>query len=376
MHAPSTSYDAIVVGLGAVGSSTTYELAKRGLRVLGLDRYAPPHSYGSSHGGSRIIREAYFEGSEYVPLVRRAYELWAELERDSRVALLTPTGGLTIGAPDGELVSGALRSARMHGIAHELLGPKDVAQRFPEFRLDDGMAAVYEERAGVLDPEACVAASIAEAVKHGAEIRTGERVSNWSASPGGVKVETADGTVAGKTLVLATGAWLAATLRPLNLGLWVERQVMHWFGPAARQTSAERVAAPVTVWQFSPDFMIHTTPDLGGGSKVAIHHSGEPVTPETIRRDVSLQEVADIEALVARYIPGLEPRVLRSATCMYTNTPDQHFLIDRMSARNVVIASACSGHGFKFAPAVGEIVARLATDADVQTPELFKMRRA
>jgi sarcosine oxidase len=369
------SYDAIVVGLGAAGASTMLALAKRNLRTLGIDQFTPPHSYGSSHGGSRIIREAYFEGAEYVPFVRRAYELWAELERDSGARLLTRTGGLTIGLPDSLLAAGALASARMHGIAHEQLRAADVIRRFPDFRPDDDMVAVYEQRAGVLDPEACIAASIREAAKHGAELRTGEQVLGWSATSAGVTVQTTAGRVTGGALVLAAGAWLPTLLGDLDLGLWVERQVMHWFARAESRPPTAGVHAPISVWQLTPDRMIYTTPDFGDGSKIAIHHSGESVTADTVRRDVSPAEVEEIEHIVERYIPGLEPRVIRSTTCMYTNTPDQHFLIDRHPAhRNLVIASACSGHGFKFAPAVGELAARLATDSRAATPSLFGAR--
>jgi sarcosine oxidase len=372
-----TSYDAIVIGLGAAGASAALSLARRGVRVLGIDQFTPPHALGSSHGGSRIIREAYFEGSEYVPFVRRAYELWAQLERDSGATLLTTTGGLTIGRPDGALVSGALRSARAHDIAHELLDADDIKRRFPEFRPEPGMAAVYETRAGVLDPEACVAASIREAAKYGAVIRTAERISSWRASDAGVTVHTSTGRVSARSLVLAAGAWLPTLLGDLTLGLWIERQVMHWFAPARTHQRSTAAPSPVTVWQLAPDRLFYTTPDLGEGSKIAIHHAGATVTAESIARDVSTSEVAEIEGIVARYLPALEARVLRSATCMYTNTPDQHFLIDRHPNHdNVVIASACSGHGFKFAPAVGELAADLATDAGARPPDLFAVRRA
>jgi len=366
-----TAFDVIVVGLGAAGASTAHTLAKRGLHVLGVDQFAPPHALGSSHGGSRIIREAYFEGSDYVPLVRRAYELWEELERESGAKLLTPTGGLTIGRPDGALVAGALRSARVHEISHELLDAKDILRLFPDFRPESHMVAVHERRAGVLDPEACVAASIAQAAKHGAEIRTGERVLDWCATDAGATVHVAGSRISAGSLVLAAGAWLPSLQGGADLGLWVERQVMHWFAPVQA-----RAPGPVTVWELAPDRLIYTTPDLGEGSKIAIHHSGSAVSPDSIRRQVDASEVEEIEHIVTRYIPGLEPHVLRSATCMYTNTPDQHFLIDRHPLHgNVVIASACSGHGFKFAPAVGELAARLATDAAARTPDLFAVRR-
>jgi sarcosine oxidase len=369
------SHDVIVIGLGLVGGATACELAARGLRVLGIDQFSPPHSAGSSHGGSRIIREAYYESSEYVPLVRRAYDLWQRLERDTGATLLVPTGGLTIGRPDCELVTGALDSVNVHGIAHDLLTSGQVSARFPEFRLSSDMVAVYERRAGVLLPEACVGAFLALAMRRGAEVHVGERVLGWSATADGVSVQTTNGTATAGRLVLAAGGWLPSLLGDVDMGLWIERQVMHWFDPVPY--GAHSSQSPITLWQLSPGRVVYTTPDFGDGSKIAFHHDGESTTMGDVRREVGDAEVLEIEEMVARYIPGLTPTVRRSATCVYTNTVNHDFLIDRHPDHsNVVIASACSGHGFKFGPAVAELVARLVTDTDERTPELFAARRS
>lgn len=368
------AYDVIVLGLGVAGAATAAELARRGMHVLGIDQFSPPHTSGSSHGGSRIIREAYYEGAEYVPFVRRAYELWQELERDRNETLLIPCGGLTIGRPDGALVTGALGSARTHGIPHDVLTAADVAERFAAFRTDSDMVAVFEHRAGVLLPEACVASLLDRARRRGAELRFGQRALQWTAAGKSVMVQTDGGTERAASLVIAAGAWLPELLGDVDPGLWIERQVMHWF--ASAPGSARAPLAPITLWEQDSGRMFYTTPDLGDGGKIAFHHSGQRTTIAEVRRDVGRDETLEIEHVVARHVPGWTPSVLRSATCVYTNTPDYDFLIDRHPAHaNVVIASACSGHGFKFGSAVGELAAQLVSGEIAAPPELFALDR-
>jgi sarcosine oxidase len=371
-----TSYDVIVAGLGVNGSAAADSLAQRGMRVLGLDRFSPPHATGSSHGGSRIIREAYFEDGAYVPLVRRAYELWHDLEQRSGETLLIPTGGMTVGPPNGALVRGARQSAIEHDVPYDELSSREVAERWPDFRLHDDMVGIFERRAGVLLPEQCVAALLAQAAARGATIQLGEALLAWAATPSGVEVRTTKGQYAAKTLVLAAGAWLPDLLVGTQLGLWVERQVMHWFDPVRPRAARTGSHNPVTIWEYEPERMFYTLPDMGEGAKAAFHHDGERGAADDIRRTVSDDEIRAVEEIVARHVPGLRPHVIRSATCLYTNTPDQHFLIDAHPEHaNVVIASACSGHGFKFAPAVGEIVAKMVAGAPNEAPALFSARR-
>jgi sarcosine oxidase len=369
------TYDAIAVGLGVAGAASAHQLAREGQRVLALDRFSPPHVHGSSHGGSRIIREAYFEDSGYVPLVRRAYDLWQELERETGDTLLVPTGGVTIGAPTGTLVRGAEHSAATHAIPHEMLSSRDIARRYPALRPDADMVGVFEHRAGVLMPEACVRALIGQAAAHGAHVHVDESVLDWTATSSGVEVRTSRAQYSASALVLAAGPWLPDLLGETRLGLWVERQVMHWFARADAASAND--STPITLWEYAPGGMFYTIPDLGAGTKAALHHAGERGTADEIRRDVATGEIEAIERIVARFVPGLAPRVLRSATCLYTNTPDQHFLIDRHPDHpRVVIASACSGHGFKFGPAVGELVAGLVTGTIASPPPLFSLARA
>lgn len=357
---PST--EVIVVGLGAMGSATLYHLARRGVRAIGFDRFAPPHTLGSTHGLSRIIREAYYEHPLYVPLVRRAYALWADLERSTRRRLFQQTGGLMIGPRDGVLVAGALKSATEHGLAHELLDAATVRGRFPILAVPDDNVALLEPRAGVLDPEACVDAHLTLARAAGASVRVDEPVDDWRVDAQGVHVTSGRGEYRAARLAICAGPWTPALLDDAAILLTVERQVMHWFTP---QRDAEEFASdrcPVVMWEHERDRLFYTLPDSGAGFKAAIHHEGERTDADRVRRTVDARDVEPVRALLRRYIPAADSPPLRSAVCLYTNTPDQHFLIDAHPRHDeVLIVSACSGHGFKFASAVGELATDLLT---------------
>lgn len=370
MHAES-SHDVVIAGLGAMGSAAAFHLAGRGVRVLGLDRYAPPHALGSSHGESRIIREAYFEHPVYVPLVQRAFELWRELERMSGTALLVQTGGLMIGRPESDLVAGARRSAEIHGLAHELLNASDVRARFPALNPERDMSAVWEPHAGMLFPEACISAALAQARQRGAALRFDEPVQNWVADGDNVRVSTTQGEYLARQLIVTAGAWVASLLPTLVVPLRIERQVSHWFGTArgAELFTAER--CPIHLWQFDGGRFFYGFPDLGSGVKVGFHHDGEVTTVEDVRREVAPEEVEAIRAALRRFVPGADGPLRASVVCVYTNTPDEHFWIDRHPhCDQVLIASPCSGHGFKFAPVVGEVLADMVQNK----PPRFDMR--
>ncbi|MGN6810491.1 MAG: N-methyl-L-tryptophan oxidase [Thermomicrobiales bacterium] len=364
----SSAYDAIVLGLGAMGSATAYHLARRGTRVLGLDAYPRGHTQGSSHGRSRIIREAYFEAPEYVPLVQRAYHLWRELEAESGQALLTLTGGLNLGAPDSELVTGALASARQHQLPYEYLTAADVTARFPGFRPPEGAVAVYEPNAGILAPEACVGAHLDLAMRHGAVLQFNEPVRHWSADGAGVRVDTAQGTYQAARLVIAAGPWSAAVLAGLGLPLTVQRIVNVHFAPAEPDRFAPG-RCPIYILS-EPEGEYYGFPALPGqGVKFGRHDTGEVCTPATIRRMVDEGEVAALRAVLDRYLPGAGGDVLWTLTCMYTNTPDRHFILDRHPAHEqVVYGCGFSGHGFKFSSVIGEILADLALDGTTKHP--------
>ncbi|MDQ7843805.1 MAG: N-methyl-L-tryptophan oxidase [Armatimonadota bacterium] len=369
--------DVIVLGLGAMGSAAAYHLARRGRQVIGLEQFTPGHDRGSSHGRSRIIREAYFEHPDYVPLVRRAYELWAALQAEDGSRLFLPTGGLMIGPHDGALVQGALASARTHDLDHEVLDSAGLRARYPVFQVRDDAAAVWEPRAGVLFPEAGVLAHLRGALRHGARLRTEERVLAWHPRDGGVEVETDRGVYGGDHLVVTAGPWAAQVLTDLGLPLQVERNVMYWFQPADPALFAPH-RLPVYIYEYRREAFIYGFPRLGDdGVKVAHHHSGEICTPEDIRRDVSADEVSRMREILAHTLPGLAGELRQAVTCMYTNTPDGHFIIDRHPRHpQVILACGFSGHGFKFAPVVGEILADLAVDGRTRHRiDLFRLDR-
>lgn len=353
------TYDVVIAGLGAMGSAAAFELSRRGLRVLGLDRYTPPHAFGSSHGETRIIREAYFEHPTYVPLVQRAYELWRALERESGTTLLRETGGLMIGRPDCALIAGARRSAELHGLPHTLLAAADVRQRFPALRPDDDMVAVWEPRAGILFPESCVSAFLSRARHHGAHLRFDEPVRYWEADDH-VRVYTELGQYRARRLIVAAGAWVSALLPGLALPFHIERQVLHWFDPGQASADFAPDRCPIHLWQFDGRRFFYGFPDLGTGVKAGFHHAGEAATAEEIRRDVTPAEVDAVRTVLRRFLPGADGPLCASVVCLYTNTPDEHFWIDHHPTQpQVLVASPCSGHGFKFAPVIGEILADL-----------------
>ena len=357
-------FDIIIVGLGAMGSSAAYHLSRRGLRVLGLDRFGVGHTFGSSHGKSRIIREAYFENPLYVPLVQRAYECWADLEAQSGRRLLTSTGGLMMGPAAGTIVGGARASAVQHGLQFEELSAADIRKRFPAFRPAVDDVAIWEPRAGVLDPEAAIEAHLALARSHGAELHFDEPVQRWSEQRDGrITLQTATGTYEGAKLVIASGAWVAGLVPELALPVVIERNVVHWFEPSAPSAAFGPANLPIFIHEYEPTHAWYGFPDLGDGVKFALHHQGETTTAETVRREVAPAEVERVRAIADRFLPGAAGRVRESVVCLYSNTPDEHFILDRHPAHSaVIVASPCSGHGFKFSSVIGETIADLAID--------------
>ncbi len=341
-------YDAIVLGLGGMGSAAAAHLARRGRRVLGLERFGPAHDRGSSHGESRIIRQAYFEGSAYVPLLLRAYELWSQLEADTGADLLTLTGALMIGPEDSRTVAGAVASARAWDLPHEVLPAAELRRRFPTLAPGPGDVALHERRGGFLRPEAVVSAHLAVARRAGAELRFADPALGWEPDGGGVAVRTASGTVRADHLVVTAGPWAPQVLAGLGLPLVVERQVQYWFDPRGGTGAFAPDRHPVWIWEEPGGLQFYGFPAVGGpggGVKAAFFRRGAPTTPETIDRAVPPEEADD----------------LRATACMYTTTPDEHFVIDRHpSLPQVTLAGGFSGHGFKFVSVVGEILADLA----------------
>lgn len=363
------SFDAIVAGVGAVGSAALGELARRGRRVLGIDRFAPGHDRGSSHGQTRIIRQAYFEHPEYVPLLLRAYELWHELEARRGETFLYQTGLIQLGTPSGEVVAGVLASARQHGLAVELLSRSDLRQRFPYLLADPEMSAVLEPRAGYLRVEACVEAQAAEAVNAGAKLCIGETLVGWRADGHGVEVETDRGRYRAAALVLAAGAWAGPILADLSLPLVVRRKPLYWYRAQSDAMRPEN-GCPAFLYETA-DGIFYGFPDLKpDGVKVAEHTGGTEVQdPLRLNRDLDPADQARVEAFVARYLPAVSQECTAHATCMYTLSPDGHFIVDRHPAfPQVVFAAGLSGHGFKFAPVLGAALADLALEGASELP--------
>ncbi|MEO8636746.1 MAG: N-methyl-L-tryptophan oxidase [Gemmatimonadales bacterium] len=351
-----------VVGLGAAGSAALLALARRGVRAVGLDRYSPPHPLGSTHGRSRIIREAYYESPVYVPLVQAAYEAWARIEDESGRRLLDVTGGVMLGPAESGLIQGALRSARAHGLRHELLDGVELQRRLPAFAIPEGTVGLWEPRAGILDPEACVTSCLELAERFGADLRRNTRVTGWSRLGEGIRVETTTGSLDCGRVILAAGAWMGELCGELGLPLTVERQVMAWFAPEPRAPFMAD-ALPVFIWEWEPERTFYGIPDQGAGFKVAGHHDGETTTPDTVDRTVTPRDIDGLRALLRRFIPAADHPPTDAVTCLYTNTPDRDFVLGAHPQEpRVLLASPCSGHGFKFASAVGEVLADLVIE--------------
>jgi sarcosine oxidase len=371
------SYDAIVLGLGAHGSAAAHHLGRLGRRVLGLERFARGHALGSSGGLSRVIRVAYFEHPSYVPLLKRAWQLWTELEQASGEVLLIRTGGVYVGRPGSEIVEGSTRSAREHQLVHEVLGASEIERRYPPFALEPQWVGLYEHQAGVLFPDRCIEAHLRSAERLGAELRFEEPANRWQRDGDGVRVATHRGTNCADRVVITTGAWLGELLPHLAPSLWVERVPLLWFEPAQPAPFApERF--PVYLIDTGEAGQFYGFPYLPSqGLKVARHHSGERVDPNGVDRSIRPADEERVRRFVRAYLPSGEGPRRHAMVCMYTNAPDGHFLIDRSPEHDgVVYASACSGHGFKFASVVGEVLAELCVAGRTRHPiEFFAASR-
>ena len=351
--------DVAVIGLGATGSAALHHLARCGRRVVGIEQFTPGHDRGSSHGETRIIRLGYFEHPSYVPLVRAAIPLWRALERESRRALLHVTGILEMGAPDGTLIAGTLRSAQTHGLPHEVLDAAGVTRRFPAFQLPAHFVGVLQPDGGILAAEPAVAAQVALARMSGAEVRTNERVRAIEPTAGGVRIVTDHGTIAARHAVVTAGPWIKQLLPGLVAPIRVTRQVVGWFAPSDAALFA-RERCPVFMIE-NPDGIFYGFPaGPQPGIKFAKHHSDEVIDPATATRPMDGADESLLRGALAAHVPSANGALLHAQTCRYTMTPDEDFILDRLpGAPAVIVASPCSGHGFKFAPVIGAILADL-----------------
>ncbi len=361
------SYDVIVVGVGAHGSATVHELAARGQRVLGLERADVPTTSGSSGGVNRIIRLAYNEDPRYVPLLLRAYERWRALEQRWGRQLLVITGGLDIGPPGSDVPEGAIEACRVHGLPHEVLDGRETRARYPGLAIPDHHVAVFQPDAGFVMSEEAIAAHATLALADGAEIHGHEAVIDWEPEGDGVVVRTERAEYRAGRLVLTAGAWMRRLAAPLRELAIPERQVLVWL--AARRPELFRVGAlPVFILEEESGTEWYVFPEYGiPGVKIGLyHHRAQAVDPDAT--DWRVLEPEDERVLrdgVARFMPEANGPLLSWRACMFTNTPDEHFVLDRYpGVPQVILASPCSGHGYKFASVMGEVLADMAMDRE------------
>ena len=360
-------YDVIVLGAGGVGSAAMMHLARRGARVLGLDQFAPPHDRGSSHGQSRIIRQAYFEHSNYVPLVLESYRMWEELEELTTRNLYHEIGLVEIGPSDGIVVPNVLRAADEHQLAVESLSADDAQRRWPGLRIPEDLDAVFEQQAGYLLVEACIASHLEVAARAGAELRTNTKVHGWTADENEVTVHTHDGAILGKRLVVAAGAWSDEILQGLQLQLMVRRKSLFWFRSDAKLYDDVH-GLPVFLFEV-PAGIFYGTPNIDQrGVKVGEHSGGQPVDdPHNVDRTQLPSDRRLVGDFVQAHLPGVSDELLDHTVCMYTMTNDEHFVIDHHPQyENVIFAAGLSGHGFKFTPVLGQALADLALEGSSQ----------
>ncbi len=362
------TYDVIVIGLGAMGGAAAYHCAKRGARVLGLDANVFGHQLGSSHGATRAIRETYFEAPDYVPLVQHSFDMWRDLERASGKSLLSEKGAVYVAPGDHKLLEGVVSSAERHGIAYERLSSRQANQRFPGFAVPGGWDAVFEKRGGVLQAHDCQKAHVDLARSLGAELRFGEGVRSWSRKDGNYTVTTDRENHTAPKLILTVGPWICELLAGLGLPLTVRRVPVIHFDPRER-SRYDADAMSVYFWA-TPEGIFAGFPYFENeGVKIMRHDRSETCLPDTVRRDVSAADIEEVAHFADTYMPFANGGVGRSCVCLYTMTPDNHFVVDaHPQLPGFFYASPCSGHGFKFAPVVGEVLADLALEGTTNQP--------
>lgn len=363
------SFDCIVCGIGAMGSAACLALARRGLRVLGFDQFTPPHDRGSSHGETRIIRRAYFEHPDYVPLLHRAYQQWDALAEASKTQLINRVGLLLIGQPTGEVLAGVMRAAAEHALAIDELTAAEALRRFPMFLLPSGMTALFESDAGFLRPELCIETMVRLAQNAGASTAWNTTVRTWRHDGHAFVVQTDGGQFAAPRLIVTAGAWAGRLLGPAWTNRWPQdnalpltplRKIQLWFRGGLQHRAGN--GCPVFCVDM-PDGFYYGAPSVADDLvKVALHSGHDSIAdPDHLDRLLRPSDTPHIAAFIRKVLPGLDTTVQRHAACMYTMTPDGHFIVDRHPGNSgLILAAGFSGHGFKFAPVVGEALADLA----------------
>ncbi|HMS25050.1 MAG TPA: N-methyl-L-tryptophan oxidase [Acidimicrobiia bacterium] len=377
--------DVLVVGLGAMGSAAAYQLSKTGTKVVGIDQYTPPHTFGSTHGDSRITRQATGEGAEYVPLVLRSQQLWREIEAETNTDLFTSCGVLVMSPSAGKTEQHGLEDffvstvelAESFHIEHEVFGSEEIRHRYPQFNVDDDYRVYLEPGGGFVRPEAAVSAQLSLAERNGAVLQYNEKVLDIAPDGRGVRVTTDTDIYLAQKVVVTAGPWITELFPESTLGslFQVYRQVLHWFPiDPVKADSFTPEHLPVYVWTFGDQqseyfYGFPAIDGSDGGVKVATGLFHETTTPENVQREVSDEETQEMyDYYIRNRMPSLAPQALRSTTCLYTETPDSHFVIDEHpQCENILLVSPCSGHGFKHSAAIGEAVAQrvLEGQADI-----------
>ncbi|WP_010584400.1 N-methyl-L-tryptophan oxidase [Schlesneria paludicola] len=368
-----SEFDTIVLGVGGMGSAACFELARRGQRVLGLEQFSLVHDHGSSHGESRIIRKAYFEHPDYVPLLHRAYERWHALEHATGQELFSPTGLVLSGPPDGETIQGARHSANLHGLDLIDLTPAEACQRFPGMQFPADHAVAFEPGAGTLFVEQCVRAHLDEAVRHGAVLHEQEQVLNWSSDGQTIRVRTSVGEYRANHLVITAGAWANECLVDVGVALTVLRKFVGWF-PIQRAGEYSAATGTPTYFFELGQHTFYGFPSFDGTSlKMAEHSGGEPVADRSrVDRECHPADLDRLQSFLSAQLPGIGLKPVKHSACLYTMTSDQHFVVDRHPRwKNVAFAAGFSGHGFKFCSVIGEILADLVTEGRASLPIEF-----
>ena len=369
-------FDKIVLGLGERGSAAVYRLAKRGSKVLGIDQFSPPHIFGSSHGDTRITRQAIGEGEQYTPIALRSYEIWQEIEKETGKKLLEMNGGLIISSGAKTAINhvenffeNTIAAAKKYNIKHEILDSSQIRKRFPQFNVQDNESGYYEYNAGFLRPEECVGAQISLAEKYGATIRRNEKVESFSEKDGIVTVKTNLGEYGAKKLIISAGPWFPALIEDEYAKFFkVIRQVLFWFDVKTSIEHFEPKNFPIFIWELQGNkqgmYGFPAIDGQSGGVKIASEQYETTTTADTVNREVSKEEIkAMYENFIAPYFPDLSDKCVKAVSCLYTVTPDSHFVIDtHPKYPSIILASPCSGHGFKHSAAIGEILAQLAID--------------
>lgn len=363
-------YDVIVMGIGGMGSAATHHLAQRDVDVLGLERYDVPNAMGSSHGVTRIIRKAYHEHPDYVPLLDRAYELWRELDASHDRTLLHTHGSVAAGLPDSDTVTGAKEACETHGLKYEIHDTAQLTERFPGFDFPANFKALYQPEGGFLWSEQCIVAHVNATHREGGTIHAREEVIDWENRDQGVRVETDRDIYTAEKLVIAAGAWAPKLLPEFRNLLEPQRQVLGWFQPTVPERFAP-TSFPVFVVDRGADGLYYGFPRFHvPGVKVGKHyHLGEAVDPDEMPRKPHLEDEDTLREFLEHCLPAANGPQMALSTCLYTNTPDKEFVIDHHPVHeNVVIACGFSGHGFKFSSVVGEILSDLILDGGTDHP--------